>query len=127
MADVPSRWLLPVLAFIRQRPGMYLGGERIERLDCYLCGYAQGRADLGAVRMEPEDEELLDGFSAWLAEKRKVRAQGLRHWTILVQRIDRGSKSVHTFFKLFEEFLRTRGTSFDDAPKWTLRDIAPRP
>lgn len=127
MVRVPSRWLLPVLAVIRQRPGMYLGGERIELLDCYLRGYGQARADVGVARMDSEDEELLDAFSSWLARKTRVRAQGLRHWSLLVPRVDRGARNVNTFFKHFDEFLRERGTSFDDVPPWTFRDIEPRP
>jgi len=107
-----DRWLVPLLARISRRPGMYLGDERAESLCKYLLGYQQARGDAGLVPMSSEDKVLVEGFAAWLAEKTGQDQRSLS-WPGLLSRIDDGNKGVGTFFRLFEEFLNGRGESME--------------
>lgn len=124
MTDRPNdRWLLPYLTRIRARPGAFLGGdERAETLCTLMTGYEQGRADAGAVGMDAEHSELLASFDAWLAKRVNYDlSSGSARWPQLIELLDDSRKNVLTFFKLFEEFLQSRGTSLDSVEPWTPR------
>lgn len=113
-------WLLPFLARIRTRPGMYLGAEEVETLYLYMTGYEQGRADVGFVGMALEDAVLLVEFEFWMTERANWKGDRLR-WPGLIREVDPSLKNTHTFFKLFEEFLRTKGRSLDSVTPWVPR------
>lgn len=115
-----DRWLLPILATIRIRPGAFLGDERVETLSTFLLAYEMGRCDVGFVGMAPEDKAVLAAFEGWLVDRTKEHGeQGTAGWPSLVKRIDNSERSVVTFFALFEEFLQGRGDSLDKVQQWT--------
>lgn len=115
-----DRWLLPILATIRIRPGAFLGDERVETLSTFLAAYEMGRCDVGFVGMALDDEAVLAAFEGWLVDRTKEHGeQGTAGWPSLVKRIDNSERSVVTFFALFEEFLQGRGDSLDKVQQWT--------
>lgn len=114
-----ERWLLPVLARIRQRPGMYLGDERVQTLGAFLAAYECGRVDVGGAGMDANDARLLHDFEAWLCATMEHGPQGTAGWCLLVGRVDSGAHNVKTFFTLFEQFLSSEGQSLDDVTPWT--------
>lgn len=117
---VNERWLLPVLACIRQRPGMYLGDERVETLAAYLSAYELGRVDVGGSGLDAKDARLLQEFEGWIcAQTPEFGAQGTAGWSLLVRRVDSSAQNVRTFFTLFEQFLATRGESLNNVTPWT--------
>ncbi len=121
-------WLLPFLATIRARPGMYLGDERVGTLRSFLAGYEQARADLGFVGMADSDVAILSRFDAWLEEKTRAHGSaGSARWPQLLHRIDASERNVQTFLKLFEEFLQSEGRSLDRVEKWVPRGWEPDP
>ena len=123
-----ERWLLPLLARVRTRPGMFLGDERVETLATFLAGYEQGRADVGGVGMHDDDALLLNEFDAWLAERTERHgSQGALRWPQLVGRLDEGPKNVRTFFDLLEEFLESAGRSLNSASAWSPSGWQPDP
>lgn len=114
-----DRWLLPFLAKVRTRPGMFLGDERLVTLAAFLAGYEQGRADVGVPGMHDDDAALLNEFDTWLAEQTEHHGtQGALRWPQLVEKIDSGSKNVGTFFRLLDEFLESSGRSLVNVPEW---------
>lgn len=115
-----DRWLLPILATIRIRPGSFLGDQRVETLSMFLIAYAMGRCDVSSVGMASEDKTVLAAFEGWLVGRTKEHGeQGTAGWPSLVKRIDDSETSVRTFFALFEEFLQGRGESLDNVQQWT--------
>lgn len=117
-----ERWLLPFLATIRTRPGMFLGDERVETLQTLMVGYEMGREDAGGVGMYAEDAALLARFDAWMAQRANYdRSHRSVAWPSLVKRLDDSERSVVMFFKLFEEFLHTTGQSLDNVGRWTTK------
>jgi hypothetical protein len=110
-------WLLPFLSVVRIRPGMFLGSESVRILDAYMTGYVQAREDLGAPPYGENEGELLSEFDSWLAEKIKIGTISAGPgcaWPWYIEQIDTSSKNVHTFFKLFGEFLASRGMGYLD-------------
>jgi hypothetical protein len=129
--DAQERWLLPMLARIRTRPGMYLCDERVESLDRYLAGYSQAREDVGQAWMASADEAVWRGFEAWLVTRADggVPPPSLQYWPSwarAVIQIDAGPSNVLTFFRLFEEYLNSIGESFSKVTPMTYRG-SPRP
>ena len=114
-----DQWLLPILAMIRRLPGNFLGDERVDSLDTFMAGYEQGRMDAGATGMTEQDAALLDGFNVWLAKRANYDlSAGSMRWRLLIKKLDGSERNVHTFFRLFEEFLAGAGKSLDDPQPW---------
>ena len=125
-------WLLPFLAVVKTRPGMYLGDERVETLATYIVAYMQARRDLGVPSYRPEDQEMLEEFTYWLSKRRQSDDDCA--WDGHVKQIDSSGANVHTFFRLFEEFLAERGKALPDfvgrtatwpAHPWPLKPLWP--
>jgi len=114
-----ERWLLPMLASMRVRPGMYLGDERIESLSLYLSAYQTAREDAGLVGMHPDDQAMLKSFELRLAEGMPEggTVEGIP-WNVLVIMRDSGPRNIRTFFGLFEGHLQVLGQSLDNVPPW---------
>ncbi len=120
--DVPEdknpNWLLPMLAAIRTKPGIYIGAETIHALDLFTFGYEEARDDLGICGMSASDKEWLAKFGEWLALRAAEPELGSREWSHQIYWLDPSDKNIHTFFKLFEEFLQTKGQSLDAVERW---------
>src|SRR5690242_7918976 len=102
-------WLLPFLGVVRTRPGMYLGDEKVRTLATYIRGYTQAREDLGVPPFGDAESELLSEFDAWLP--RRLGSGSVLIWPGYVEEVDGSDRNVHTFFRLFEEFLTGKGKS----------------
>ena len=99
---------------------MFLGDEQARTLASFLNGYRGARVDLGISEFAVEEHALLADFEKWLAvELNEHRQVG---WLWLVESEDPTAKSVHTFFRRFEQFLNTRGLSLSDprSPRWPI-------
>lgn len=111
MALEPNEpWLLRLLAVVRTRPGMWVPGpETAANLQTYLIAYRQARADLGMPEYGRGEEDLLERFEKWVGEH--LKSSKTMGWASYVQEADSSPKNVHTFFRLFEEFLAEIGMS----------------
>ena len=125
-------WLLPFLGVVKTRPGMYLGDERVQTLTTYILAYTQAREDLGVPPYGPGEQELLEEFTYWLADRRQ--SDDNCSWPGHIRRIDASDANVHTFFRLFEEYLAERGKALPDfvgrtetwpAHPWSLKPMWP--
>jgi|GEM_PF-1567995 len=116
--DKSPRWLLPMLATIRTRPGSYLGAETIRALDLFTFGYEQAREELGLCGQSQTDKECMAQFGEWLARRAGETDMEMSRWTYQIYQLDSSEKDIHTFFKLFEEFLQTKGQSLDAVEPW---------
>ncbi len=117
-------WLLSHLATIRTLPGSFLGDERVETLRSYLAGYEQAREDLGLPRYTKKESKILSDFDIWIAKRVGYELSwGSSRWPQLIKEIDSSKKSAVTFFRVFEEFLQSNGTSLDEAPPWRPRRV----
>ena len=96
---------MPFLRKMSLRPVMYLYTETIFALEVYVSGYRRARVDLGFPPYGRGEETLLADFSKWLEEKMKLH--DTRGWLGLIDRADPSPKSIHTFIRLFDEFLKT--------------------
>lgn len=112
-----DRWLLPFLAVLRGRPAMWTGDYRVESLETYMAGYEQARWDCGFVGLDPEDKMVLRGFKAWLAARVGEDPES-KGWVYFVMKVDPSERTVQTFFRLLEEYLRSTGLSLDDVEPW---------
>ncbi len=115
----------PFLSTIRGRPGQFLGDEDVNTLATYMSGYVQAREDLGVPPYGEEESALLSEFDDWLVdhlELNKVSASPGYGWPKYIKDLDASTKSVRTFFRLFEQFLVAKGKSFlrpdDSMSKW---------
>lgn len=118
LEDKNPNWLLPMLATIRTRPGMYLGAEGIRDLDLFMSGYTLARSDLGLCGKSSSDKEYLDQFGEWLNRRAADPENDIPRWSYQIYTRDPSEKNIHTFFKLFEEFLQTKGHSLDAVERW---------
>lgn len=87
---------------------MWLGDMRVETLRAYMSGYEDAREDLGTVRMVQEDAQLLAEFAEWLARRTHWDGDPMG-WEGHIRVIDGSSQNITTFFRLFEQFLETKG------------------
>ena len=106
-------WLFPLLREVRQRPGAWLGSERVRCLENYLAGYMKARRAFKVPELCPPEEARWREFDAWCA-KEKIGAVDSAGWCGVVEMLDRGEHNVLTFFLLLEEFLAVRGERLDD-------------
>lgn len=118
LEDKNPNWLLPMLAAIRTRPGSYLGAENIDALILFTFGYTLARSDLGLCGKSASDKGWLRGFGEWLALRAADPDRESREWSHQIRWLDDSTKNIHTFFKLFEEFLQTKGHSLDAVERW---------
>lgn len=116
--DKSPSWLLAMLATIRMRPGSYLGAETIRALDLFTFGYEQAREELGLCGQSQTDKECMAQFGEWLARRAGETDMEMSRWTYQIYQLDSSEKDIHTFFKLFEEFLQTKGQSLDAVEPW---------
>jgi hypothetical protein len=100
-------WLLPFLRKISRRPGAYLGDETVRTLATYLLAYSFARTDLGFPEFGVGEETLLRDFHQWLEGRLKVHST--LGWRSIIEKVDSSERSVHTFIKLFDEFLESTG------------------
>ena len=106
---------------------MFLGDERAHTLECFLSAYDLGRIDAGLPGLHPDDEALLAAFNVWLLPRTQALAlASTGRWLSRVKMIDSSEKNVATFFHLFEKFLRSRGSSFEDVPFWKFWGSEPQ-
>jgi hypothetical protein len=105
-----ERWLIPWIETITVRPGTYLGTEAVDALDCYIEGYAAGRAAAGFPRFGEGEETLLDEFTLWLKEK-VGRADSNLWRSACIQILDPSEHNARTFCARWKEFLAMKGIS----------------
>lgn len=110
-ASAAEPWLLPFLAQIRPRPGMYLGHESARLLWHYLSGYAQARADLGLPIYGRGEPDHLTRFREWLAERHGYGGTTMG-WYDMIEDLDPSERNLKTFFREFEAYLRDAGIDF---------------
>lgn len=120
IVDRDPNWLLPMLAAIRTRPGRYLGAESIDALILFMFGYEQGRLHLGTCGMSVTDKAFLDEFGGWLARRAADPDGDNPEWAYHIYKLDRGSRNIHVFFSLFEEFLKAKERSLSLVHDWEL-------
>lgn len=106
--DADDTWLLPFLAQIRQRPGMYLGHESARLLSHYLAGYCQARADLGLPVFGRDEPDHLARFRDWLA-RRHDHGRTTMGWCDMIEQLDPSDRNLGTFFREFEMYLGHQG------------------
>ena len=116
--DKTPNWLLPMLATIRTKPGIYIGAETTRALNLFRYGYEEARDDLGICGMSVSDKEWLAKFGEWLALRAPDSDRDEAEWSLQIYRLDSSEKNIHTFFKLFEEILQTKGQSLDAVEHW---------
>jgi hypothetical protein len=116
--DKTPNWLLPMLATIRTRPGSYLGAETTRALNLFRYGYEEAREELGLCGESQTDKECMAQFGEWLARRAGETDMEMSRWTYQIYQLDSSEKDIHTFFKLFEEFLQTKGQSLDAVERW---------
>jgi hypothetical protein len=105
MKDSP--WLLEFLELIREKPGMYLGDNCVERLEAYILGYRQARRDFGLSEFHESEESILEGFTYWLAVK--LNSTMSLNWSGFVSHeIDPSQDNIYTFYKHFDQFMIER-------------------
>jgi hypothetical protein len=102
-------WLVPFLRKIYLRPGAYLGSEDVHALALYIFAYSSAREDLGFAEFGAAEKDVLSDFEKWLAMTANM--SDTRGWPGLIARIDPSVRSVHTFLRLFDEFLKASGRS----------------
>jgi len=105
MKDSP--WLLEFLELIRKKPGMYLGENRVERLEAYILGYRQARIDFGLPEFHESEESILEGFTYWLAVKLKS-TMSLNWAGFISHELDPSQDNIYTFYKYFDQFMLER-------------------
>jgi hypothetical protein len=76
--------------------------------------YGYARADLGFPEFPPGEETLLGDFRTWL--ERKLDRKSNLDWSQLVEVADPSDRSVQTFVKLFDEFLKEAAGIRDGLP-----------
>jgi hypothetical protein len=125
-----SKWLIPLLQMIRKRPGLFLGGAReatpgvfsggcydVATLALYCAAYAAGRNSGEGQPRDSEFEIFANEFADWLVTSGAPSSSSgppnirLLGWVALTQREAeaRGEvDSLHLFFQLFDQFLRSR-------------------
>jgi hypothetical protein len=57
-------------------------------------------------------------FGEWLARRAGETDMEMSRWTYQIYQLDSSEKDIHTLFKLFEEFLQTKGQSLDAVERW---------
>jgi hypothetical protein len=119
-------WLLAFLGRIHHRPGMYLGDERVRTLATFIRAYAQAREDLGIPEFGEGEELVLDDFEKWLAEKQNDSREVA--WPTLIEAVDASERNARTFFRLFGEFLASRGLALTEpsTARWPAEEWRPR-
>jgi hypothetical protein len=105
-----ERWLIPLLEMIGARPGAYLGAETVAAIECYIEGYASGRAAAGYPRFGEGEGELLDEFTVWL-RSRAGRADSNLWRSATIELLDASEHNARTFCRLWKEYLAERGIS----------------
>lgn len=101
----PDRpWLVGFLRTMSVRPGAYIGSENIAALELFITAYTLARTDLGVPEFGSGEETLLVDFQLWLQER--LRLHDTRGWPGLIEKADPSPRNVHTFLRLFDQFLR---------------------
>ena len=108
-----ENWLLPFLARVRPRPGMYLGDEKLETLHAYVLGRRHGRESAGLVGMTEAEQLLLTSFAQWLTTQFPEVGDG--EWAVLVGRLG-SDRPARKFLELFERFLLSNSKSLLSVP-----------
>jgi hypothetical protein len=120
--DPKERWLIPWLEMVAVRPGAYLGSEAVEALECYIDGYASGRAAAGFPRFGEGEGELLDEFTSWL--KQKAGRVDSNLWrSACIEILNPSDHNARTFCALWKAFLRAKGVSItaDEVARFSER------
>jgi hypothetical protein len=117
----PDIWLLPFLACIRKRPGMYLGREDVHTLDTFIFAYALSRRHSGL----PPGTTLLDEFRDWIRHA-TGNADTSHDWCSCVAAVDPSPRNILTFFRYFDDFLAQRGLGMTEAhaERWSNQLLA---
>lgn len=93
--------LYELLDMMRERPGMYLGGNSIYRLESFINGYLFARTEMG---LESTMEELDFGeFHDWIQEELKLKTT--KSWSSMILFVSYDEKdALKRFFDLFDRF-----------------------
>jgi hypothetical protein len=108
---------------VKTRPSMWVPGpETVRNLETYLLGYRQARADLGVPEFGAAHGDLLEEFAQWL--KTTLGSKKNLSWPGYIEEVDPGAGNVHTFFRLFAEYLAERGMRFPERKdaRWPAED-----
>jgi hypothetical protein len=85
-----------LIAELKRRPGLYLGGTSIDRLSAFIFGWTY-------ARNSPEDLSTLKGFQQWVADKYGV--SNTHRWDSIIQFFCMNDSEVlDRFFDLYDEF-----------------------
>jgi len=100
-----------LLGPIRERPGMYLGQDKLSALVNFITGYGIG-FDVGTDETSNYDpyfgNDKEDGFLEWF--RKKYKPKDASYWTnyFLVEANNDDRMALQVFFKYLEEFSKEK-------------------
>ena len=105
MKDEP--WLIELLNLMRKRPAMYISHTNTEHLNTFIAGCCHTRMKLGLGCWHETEENILEGFTYWLAVKaNSTLSVG---WSGLISHcFDKSETNIDTFYERFDEYMVER-------------------
>jgi hypothetical protein len=92
-----------LLGPIRERPGMFLGQDKISKLVSFITGYALC-LDLNGIKDKYFGHFSEPGFSEWLLRKKNVAFASTWDWPLLEEANHDEQQALQLFFIYLEEF-----------------------
>ena len=85
-----------LIAEIRGRPALYLGGNSIERLSAFVRGWS-------VARNRADDSKVLAAFQGWVSDKYGITTT--QHWERIIRFFCMDeNEALDQFFELYDEF-----------------------
>ncbi|MDO4258678.1 MAG: hypothetical protein Q4C87_04075 [Actinomycetaceae bacterium] len=104
--------IVDLIALIRLRPGMWIGGHSISRLRIFIDGWFFGRecqyASDNPGHTLPHDQDILGEFTTWLQERHDLPTMSVR-WDYYLLMVEPDEESaLDLFFSEFDEYLSSQ-------------------
>jgi hypothetical protein len=114
-------WLLPFLACVRRRPGMFLGAQDVHTLATFIAAYSLSRQHQGLS----SGTGLIDEFESWLLIRHDQVTTNLG-WQGCIRTLDPSADNIFTFYRELEVFLAERGLALTQemAEEWSRALLA---
>ena len=98
--------IFDVLEMVRRKPGLYLGGKSIIRLQAFLSGYDSGLGRFHAVLSRYEE---FHPFHDWVANRLGFNNSVPGWCNLILKRSSADETAYDQFFVLLDEFKAERG------------------
>jgi len=110
MIDPNSASIFKMFEIIRARPGMYMGGETLARLEAYVAGWCEALHQQDALHQDVSRKIDMSinvwlGYTRWIEENFEEGTEPNWKSAAMFQSINE-SDAVRLAIKLFEQFRR---------------------